>query len=79
MTVRLFLILVGVSLGQAANAQKTLILSDAKVAPDAQKIAFSAAEGPAFSVYEQSLLANSKATKVSAEAPGFQHVQVEAP
>lgn len=65
------MVLVGIGLSWTASAQKALILSDAKVAPSAQEIAFSAARGEEFSVFEQSLLTNSNAIKVSLEAPGF--------
>ena len=71
MMVRLYLILASTSLSWTANAQKALILSDARVDPSAQEIAFSAAGGKEFSVFEQSLLTSSKAIKVSPEAPGF--------
>lgn len=71
MTARASLILVGLSLAGAARAQKALILSDAKVSPAAQEIAFSAAKGSGFSVYEQALLAEGKAVRISQEVAGF--------
>ena len=45
MMVRQFLVLVSTSLSWTSNAQKALILSDARVEPSAQEIAFSAAGG----------------------------------
>lgn len=71
MGVRPLLILAGISLGEAASAQKAIILSDARVSPSAQEIALSAAEGLNYAVYEQSLIADSKAAKISIDAPGF--------
>ncbi|HEX8507221.1 MAG TPA: hypothetical protein VF630_17795, partial [Hymenobacter sp.] len=71
MMVRLFLVLAGSGLTLAASAQETLILSDARIAPSAQEIAFSAARGKEFFVFEQRLAAGSKAVRISSEAPGF--------
>jgi|GEM_PF-4372997 len=54
-----------------ARAQTGVILSDARVAPDAQKFALSATINGAFGVYEQPLAADSPAQKISPEAPAF--------
>lgn len=49
-----------------------LVLSDAKVAPDAQHFAYSASTGKSFEIYEQALNTGiSKAMKVSETAPAF--------
>ena len=52
-------------------AQKGLILSNAQVAPDAQKFSFSATAGTAFSIYEQPLGTEGRAEKISVDAPAF--------
>lgn len=54
-----------------ACAQKVLILSDARIDPSAQKMAFSATQTKAFAVYEQGFKPSGKVLKISPDALDF--------